>query len=417
MSGTAASGGRALRVFYIGAGDPVDPRSGMDVVARAHIAELAVSPAIDLTGVFTTLPADTPAPVFGGVTGYRADTKTPSKARKLAHLLSGKLLMSIGFVSTPARRAIRAGLAANPDLVVVDHIQALANVSLWRLVLGRTPFVFIAHNVTPDTLVDGARLRKSTLSAAFLRVEAVQAWLIEALLLRRAARTVFISDSDARHYRGLTGAKGVALCPVIERAPVAATPVSTAQAIAPPSNDIDHRRVLFIGSPGFPPNRAAIDWITRSLAPALLALDAPAIVTFIGKGTREHIGTPAANVETLGFVADDEMERLLGVSLCMLSPVVHGSGLKIKMLEAFAAGAPVMATPLSLQGFEFMGVPALLDLGQPDAAARHILALAQDPAAVETARTQVRERWSAHSRQREGALVATLVDARAGRAG
>ena len=412
MTKTAASGRRALRVFYIGAGDPVDPRSGMDVVARAHIAELAASPAIDLTGVFTTLPADTPPPAFGGVGGYRADTKTPSKARKFAHLLSGKLLMSIGFVSTPARRAIRAGLAAKPDLIVVDHIQTLANVSLWRLVLERTPFVFIAHNVTPDTLVDGARLRKSKLSAAFLRVEAVQAWLIEALLLRRAARTVFISDSDARHYRSLTGAKGVALCPVIERAPVSAV-----KAIAPASNDIDHRRVLFIGSPGFPPNRAAIDWIMRSLAPALLALDAPAIVTFIGKGTREHIGTPAANVETLGFVADDEMERLLGVCLCMLSPVVHGSGLKIKMLEAFAAGAPVMATPLSLQGFEFMDVPALLDLDRPETAARHILGLAQDPAAVEAARTHVRERWAAHSRQREGALVDTLIGARAGRAG
>ena len=414
MTPLSASDRPPLRVFYIGAGDPVAPRSGMDVVARAHIGELAASSAIALTGVFATLPADTPPPAFGGVAGYRADTKTPSKIRKLAHLLSGKLLMSIGFVSTPARQAIRAGLAARPDLIVVDHIQALANVSMWRLVLGRTPFVFIAHNVTPDTLVDGARLRKSRLSALFLRIEAVQAWLIEALLLRRAARTVFISDSDARQYRGLTGGRGVALCPVIDRADIAQV-----SATLPVPQDIarDSRRVLFIGSPGFPPNRAAIDWITHALAPALLALDAPAIVTFIGKGTREHIGSATANVETLGFVADDEMERLLGTCLCMLSPVVHGSGLKIKMLEAFAAGAPVMATPLSLQGFDFMGVEALLDLDGPEAAARHILALAQDPAAVETARTQVRERWAAHSRQREGALVDTLIEARLGRAG
>ncbi|MEG3084237.1 glycosyltransferase [Sphingomonas sp. PB2P12] len=411
MSGAAASERPALRVFYIGAGDPVAPRSGMDVVARAHIGELAASPDVVLSGAFTTLPTETAAPAFGGVAGYRADTKTPSKARKLVHLLSGKLLMSIGFVSTPARQAIRAGLAARPDLIVVDHIQALANVSMWRLVLGRTPFVFIAHNVTPDTLIDGARLRKSRASAAFLRVEAVQAWLIEALLVRRAARTVFISDSDARHYRGLTGARGVALCPVIDRAEHAPGAPAAAQDV-----ERDSRRVLFIGSPGFPPNRAAIDWITHSLAPALLALDAPAIVTFIGKGTREHIGTPAANVETLGFVADDEMERLLGTCLCMLSPVVHGSGLKIKMLEAFAAGAPVMATPLSLQGFEFMGVPPLLDLDQPEAAARHIQTLTQDPAAVEAARTHVRDRWAEHSRRRDGALVDTLVEARAGQA-
>ena len=407
----AATVGRGLRVFSIGAGDPVDPRSGMDVVLRAHIAELAASPAIDLSGVFVTLPADTPATAFGGVTGHRADTTSPPKGRKLAHLLSGKLLMSIGFVSTPARRAIRAGLAAKPDLVVVDHIQALANVSMWRLVLGRIPFVFIAHNVTPATLVDGARLRRSRLSAAFLRVEAVQAWLIEALLLKRARRTVFISDSDASHYRGLTGARGVALCPVIDR-PV---PTSAARPDVSSADSIDRQRVLFIGSPGFPPNRAAIDWITRELAPRLLALGAPATITFIGKGTRDHIGPPAANVETLGFVADEEMERLLGACLCMLSPVVHGSGLKIKMLEAFAAGAPVVATPLSLQGFEFMGVAATLDPDRPDEVARHILTLARNPAAVDAARTEVRARWAAHTARRAGALVETLVAARAGR--
>ena len=241
MTPLAASDRPALRVFYIGAGDPVAPRSGMDVVARAHIGELAASSAIALTGVFATLPSDTPSPAFGGVAGYRADTRTPSKARKLAHLLSGKLLMSIGFVSTPARRAIRAGLAAGPDLIVIDHIQALANVSMWRLVLGRTPFVFIAHNVTPDTLVDGARLRASRLSALFLRIEAVHAWLIEALLLRRAARTVFISDSDARQYRGLTGSRGIALCPVIDRPDVA-----PALSSPPVPQDIarDGRRVL-----------------------------------------------------------------------------------------------------------------------------------------------------------------------------
>lgn len=395
---TAPAAPRPLRVFYIGAGDPVAPRSGMDVVARGHIAELAAAPGIVLDGVFVALPADDVAPSFHGVTGFRADTQGASRGRKLAHLLSGKLLMSIGFVSRAARAAVRRGLAARPDVIVVDHIQALANVSLWRLVLGRTPFVFIDHNVTPDTLRDAAKLRTSAASRAFLRVEAWQSWVIEAALLLRARASVFISHTDAERYRSLTGDRSVSLCPVIERTAVPDT--------APPAgDDRDARRILFIGSPGFPPNRSAIDWIVRELAPRLLARDVPVIVSFIGGGTANYIGPPAANVETLGFVPDAEMERLLSRCLCMLSPVVHGSGLKIKVLEAFAAGAPVLATPLSLQGFGFMGIEPMLDPADPDAVVDRIAALAADPAAAATFRDRVRRAWAAHADRRRGALA------------
>lgn len=99
------------------------------------------------------------------------------------------------------------------------------------------------------------------------------------------------------------------------------------------------------------------------------------------------------------------MERLLSQCLCMLSPVVHGSGLKIKVLEAFAAGAPVLATPLSLQGFGFMGQPPMLDLADPDAAVNRIAALAADPVAAASLRDQVRRAWSAHVAARHGALA------------
>lgn len=404
---TAPASPTPLRVFYIGAGDPVAPRSGMDVVARGHIAELAAAPGIVLDGVYASLPADDAAPAFHGVAGFRADTRGAPRGRKLAHLLSGKLLMSIGFVSRAARAAVRRGLDARPDVIVVDHIQALANVSLWRLILGRTPFVFIDHNVTPDTLRDAAKLRGSAAARAFLRAEAGQSWAMEAALLRRARRSVFISHTDADRYRPLTGDRSVSLCPVIERTAVPdATP--------PAGDDRDARRILFIGSPGFPPNRSAIDWIVRELAPRLLARDVPVIVSFIGGGTADHIGTPAANVETLGFVADAEMERLLSRCLCMLSPVVHGSGLKIKVLEAFAAGAPVLATPLSLQGFGFMGVEPMLDLADPDAAVDRIAALAAEPAAAASFRDRVRRAWATHVAARRGALADVVRAAAAG---
>ncbi|MEH3041678.1 MAG: glycosyltransferase family 4 protein [Sphingomonas paucimobilis] len=396
-----------LRVFYIGAGDPVAPRSGMDVVARGHIAELAEAPGIALDGVFVTLPADDVAPSFHGVSGFRADTRHASRGRKLGHLLSGKLLMSIGFVSRAARAAVRRGLAARPDVIVVDHIQALANVSLWRLIFGRTPFVFIDHNVTPDTLRDAAKLRTSAAARAFLRAEARQSWLMEAALLLRARTSVFISHTDADHYRVLTGARSVSLCPVIERTTAADGPATA-------GDDRDARRILFIGSPGFPPNRSAIDWIVRELAPRLLARDVPVIVSFIGGGTANYIGPPAANVETLGFVPDAEMERLLSRCLCMLSPVVHGSGLKIKVLEAFAAGAPVLATPLSLQGFGFMGVDPMLDPADPDAVVDRIAALAADPAAAASFRDRVRSAWAAHATRRRGALAAAIRKAAGG---
>jgi glycosyltransferase involved in cell wall biosynthesis len=98
---------------------------------------------------------------------------------------------------------------------------------------------------------------------------------------------------------------------------------------------------LFIGSFDYEPNAAAARLITRRLAPALPD------VTFLLVG-RNPPETDAPNVYAPGYV-DDLVDalRLADIALC---PLPRGSGTKLKMLDYFAAGLPIVTTSVGTQG-------------------------------------------------------------------
>jgi glycosyltransferase involved in cell wall biosynthesis len=55
-----------------------------------------------------------------------------------------------------------------------------------------------------------------------------------------------------------------------------------------------------------------------------------------------------AEIEITGRV--DEVRPYLRRSACLVSPLVSGAGIRNKILEAMAAGVPVVATPMSCDG-------------------------------------------------------------------
>jgi len=54
------------------------------------------------------------------------------------------------------------------------------------------------------------------------------------------------------------------------------------------------------------------------------------------------------NIELRGFVED--VREPLGRYALFVCPILSGSGMRVKLLEAFAAGIPVVSTPLGAEG-------------------------------------------------------------------
>jgi glycosyltransferase involved in cell wall biosynthesis len=82
------------------------------------------------------------------------------------------------------------------------------------------------------------------------------------------------------------------------------------------------------------------------------------------------------NIELIGFV-NDVREPLARYSV-FLCPILSGSGVRVKLLEAFAAGIPVVSTRLGAEGLaaEDGAICALAD--DPDVFARKTLDLLEN---------------------------------------
>ena len=93
--------------------------------------------------------------------------------------------------------------------------------------------------------------------------------------------------------------------------------------------------MLFLGSFRHLPNQEGLEWFTRFVLPRILANRPKARLVVIGSDPPQRHSLPGASdaIELVGFV-DDIMEPLRRYSL-FVCPILSGSGVRVKLLEAF----------------------------------------------------------------------------------
>jgi len=132
-------------------------------------------------------------------------------------------------------------------------------------------------------------------------------------------------------------------------------------------------RILFFGDFGYKPNRQALAHIART-AGSFGVEEAEFVVA--GRGSTEAVAGFATmqNLSALGWVED--MPSLVASSDLVAVPLDSGGGTRFKILEAAAAGVPVLSTPTGAQGLDLVDGREifLADAERFDAALRRILA-------------------------------------------
>ncbi len=148
--------------------------------------------------------------------------------------------------------------------------------------------------------------------------------------------------------------------------------------------------LLFLGSFRHTPNQEALTWFVERVLPAVLAEEPRARVMVVGSEAppRDSFRHGDA-VELVGFV-EDVREPLARYAL-FLCPILSGSGVRVKLLEAFAAGIPVVSTRLGAEGLADRDgeICALAD--EPDDFARHVVRLLRNPAEAAAMAARARE--------------------------
>jgi GT2 family glycosyltransferase len=151
--------------------------------------------------------------------------------------------------------------------------------------------------------------------------------------------------------------------------------------------------MLFLGSFRHPPNLEALDWFARKVLPRVLERLPDARLVIVGADPPPMHSLPdfGDHMELRGFV-DDVREPLSRYSV-FVCPILSGSGMRVKLLEAFAAGIPVVSTKLGAEGLANRDgeICALAD--SPEEFVEKIVELFADPekaaALAQRAREQV----------------------------
>ncbi len=292
--------------------------------------------------------------------------------------------LSIARHSLPAvRREVERLLSAERfaldrfDLVHAEQLQALpqAQPAFARGV----PVVLRAQNVESDLWAETAR-RGRGLKGWLLRREAANLAGWEGEAVRRAAATLALTEEDAARLRGLAGGGRVA----VVRAAFPDLPPGKGQLAGDPP-------VVVFGSRGWLPNEESTAWFAAEVWPAVRAAVPGAVLHLFGTDLSTE------DRDAVLHPSPGDSGEVYAPGSILAVPLRIASGVRIKILEAWARGVPVVATPAALAGLEVEDGREALVARDAGEFSRAIARLQHDPglaaSLVEAGRRARRERY------------------------
>jgi GT2 family glycosyltransferase/glycosyltransferase involved in cell wall biosynthesis len=155
--------------------------------------------------------------------------------------------------------------------------------------------------------------------------------------------------------------------------------------------------MLFLGSFRHTPNQVALDWFVHKVLPYVLKSCPHARLIVVGPDQPpSHAYADFGDAVQLAGYVEDVREAFLrnAVFVC---PILSGSGVRVKLLEAFAAGIPVVSTRIGAEGLAHNDGEVCYLADDPAGFAARIVRLLDNPCdAVEMtqrARREVENNW------------------------
>lgn len=277
-------------------------------------------------------------------------------------LVRGRALSIVRHHRAELTQAVDRALAEfRPDVVHAEQLQAFANCA--AAARHGVPIVLRTQNVESQLWQQVGTARRGHLP---LMLEARRLRIEESRAVAAAAHTLTLTEDDAAALRDIVpasaSAKISALAPPFpSHLPAGAgVPCEGEPAIA------------LSGSAGWWPNAEAMRWFLREVLPRL-ARQLPRAVVHVFGGDAS-----ASGPQLRWHPAPLDSADAFPAGAIAAVPLFVGSGIRMRILEAWARGLPVIATPVAARGLEVRSRRELLIADTPDAFCAALRSAAED---------------------------------------
>lgn len=227
----------------------------------------------------------------------------------------------------------RTILLENIDVVQLEYTTMGQYAGRYRHI----PCMLFEHDISAQSL--WRRVKAGDRNFEVIR-EYLRMRLYEPKILKRVSRVQVCSADNARYLQRLVSGLRGRVDPDVR----ATIDVQQYRFI---TEDREPDSLLFVGSFRHGPNLDALRWFIGQVFPKVLAARPETTLYVVGSDAlpdwEDH-----PNVRLLGAVADVKAPlQQYSVFVC---PVLSGSGIRVKLLEAFASGIPAVSTSVGAEG-------------------------------------------------------------------
>jgi glycosyltransferase involved in cell wall biosynthesis len=304
------------------------------------------------------------------ITGdHPSDNKGASFYGRLAANLLSPFPFSIATHRSPAvRREIQRLLRS--EKVDVWQFEALSYADALMGTNART--IVMAHNAESLIWERLYATERQPLKRLYIRHQYRKYERYEGRVLRAASRVVAVSHEDAAVLANRFGVDDAA---VVDNGVDVAHFTEGADRRSP-----DPKQILFLGSLDWRPNLDSVDILLTRVMPQVLAAEPGAHLSIVGRNPSPELVRRIKTEPRVQLHADvDDVRPYLARSGVMAVPLRIGGGSRLKILEAAAAGLPVVSTRIGCEGLKFQANRDLRVVENEDEMAAALVDCIRDP--------------------------------------
>jgi glycosyltransferase involved in cell wall biosynthesis len=344
----------------------------------------------EVTLVSFVRPDDPPEAVEHLRTLCHAVVAVPIRRSALRNLRAGLKGLLTGLPMVVARDEIeemesvlrRLSAAATFDVIHADQLSMAGYGQLAaraaRSAGGRPATLLDEHNAIYQLAARMSATERRLLRRAAMAREARAFTRYEREMVRRYDALLTVTSEDREHLLALFEADERAL---LERkftvTPICVDPDRTP--LIPRSGD-GAPAIVHLGTMFWPPNIEGVLWFARRVLPEVRRIVPDARFMIIGKNPPPEITDLAADPrnEVTGYAADPG--PYLACADAFVVPLHAGGGMRVKILDAWLWGLPIVSTPIGAEGIEIRDGENLLIAEDASAFAAAVVRLLSDGA-------------------------------------